>query len=96
MVAVAGTCTRRPGRAVRKKCEAAERVRRGKVVQKRVGATTPERAEAILRAVSGHRWEGLYILAMATGLRQGNCSASSGTRTISKARGSRSAKPSSA
>ena len=44
-----------------------------KVVQKRVEAITPERAEAILKAVSGHRWEAVYVLALTTGLRQGEC-----------------------
>lgn len=42
-----------------------------KVERKHVEAMEPERAAAILEAVTGHRLEALYVLAMFTGMRQG-------------------------
>ena len=42
-----------------------------KVSRKKVVATTPEKAGAILDAVAGHRLEGLVTIAMTVGLRQG-------------------------
>ncbi len=44
-----------------------------RVPRYQVPALDPEAARAILRAVTGDRFEALFVLALATGLRQGEC-----------------------